>query len=415
MKVLHMTTYDSGGSGRAASRLNQGLQAIGVASQVLVQAKSTDDKTVIAPATKLGKGLAQIKPFLSRLPLSFYPQRDNTPYNICWLPDTVHSQVKQLNPDVINLHWIGDGYLDVKTIAKFNKPIVWTLHDMWAFTGGCHYSQNCNRYIDSCGACPQLHSQKHRDLSRSQWQRKVQAWKGSNLTLVSPSEWLAKCAQTSSVFQHVPLEVIPNGLDLSRYKPVNRQIAREFLNLPQAKQLILFGAERSTLDKRKGFHLLQLTLQNLSRLSSWRDRVELVVFGSSQPDNQIDLGFKSHYLGRLRDDISLSLIYAATDVFIAPSLEDNLPNTVMEAMACGIPCIAFNIGGMPEMIEHQKNGYLAQPYNVDDLVQGIIWILEDEQRHQELSYYARNKVEKEFTLETQARRYLSLFHKILKR
>ncbi|NMG11523.1 glycosyltransferase family 4 protein [Brasilonema sp. UFV-L1] len=415
MKVLHMSTYDSRGAGRAAYRLHQGLQSIGITSQLLVQSKSSDDQTVIGPHTKLEKGIAKFRPSLSGLPLSFYPQRELTDYYPSWLPDTVSHQVKQINPDIINLHWICAGYLEVQTIAKFNKPIVWTLHDMWAFTGGCHYSQNCDRYTNACGACPQLRSQKDKDLSRWQWYRKAQALKGINLTVVSPSAWLAKCAQMSSIFQDMRVEVIPNGLNPSRYKPVNRQLAREFLNLPQTKQLILFGAEKATLDKRKGFHLLQSALRDLSQLSSWRDRVELVVFGSSQSDQQIDLGFPSHYLGKLSDDISLSLVYAAADVFIAPSLEDNLPNTVMEAIACGTPCVAFKIGGMPDMIEHQKNGYLAQPYKIEDLIQGILWILEDEQRYQELSDSARQKVEREFTFEIQARRYLSLFNSILKR
>jgi glycosyltransferase involved in cell wall biosynthesis len=313
---------------------------------------------------------------------------------------------------VINLHWINAGYLQVETIAKFNKPLVWTLHDMWAFTGGCHYSQDCDRYTASCGACPQLHSSKDWDLSRWVWQRKAKAWRNLNLTIVTPSSWLAKCARSSSLFQEQRVEVIPYGLDTEKYKPLNRQVARELLNLPQDKQLVLFGALSATGDQRKGFHLLQPALQDLSK-SGWQDRLELVIFGSSEPANPPELGFKAHYLGTLNDDISLALVYSAADVFVAPSVQDNLANTVLEAIACGTPCVAFNIGGMPDMIEHQKNGYLAQAYKTEDLAQGIAWVLENNERHGKLGARAREKAQQEFTLEIQARRYLSLFTEIL--
>ncbi|NMG19080.1 glycosyltransferase family 4 protein [Brasilonema bromeliae] len=412
MKVLQMSTYDGRGAGRAAYRLHQGLQKIGISSQFLVQAKNSDDETVIAPHTKLEKGVAKLRPSLSRLPLSFYPQRELTDYYPSWLPDTLRPQVKQLNPDIVNLHWICNGYLEVETIAKLNKPIVWTLHDMWAFTGGCHYSQNCDRYMNSCGACPQLRSQKNMDMSGWQWQRKAKAWKEINLILVSPSAWLAKCAQASSIFKNVRVEVIPNGLDTTIYKPIDRRIARQILNLPQEKQLILFGAMNAMHDKRKGFHLLLSALQSLMK-SEWRDRIEIVIFGSSQSKNEVDLGFKSHYLGKLEDNISLSLVYAAVDAFVAPSIEDNLPNTVMEALACGTPCVAFKIGGMPDMIEHQKNGYLSHPYIIEDLAQGITWVLENRERHQKLCKYAREKAEQEFTIQIQASRYLSVYTEIM--
>jgi glycosyltransferase involved in cell wall biosynthesis len=182
--------------------------------------------------------------------------------------------------------------------------------------------------------------------------------------------------------------------------------------LPQDKQLVLFGALKATSDKRKGFHLLQPALQDLSK-SGWQEGLELVIFGSSAPEKPLDLGFKTHYLGTLSDDLSLALVYSAADVFVLPSTQDNLPNTVLEAIACGTPCVAFNIGGMPDMIEHQKNGYLAQPYKIEDLAQGIAWVLENKERHRKLGDRAREKAEQEFTLEIQARRYLSLFTEIL--
>jgi len=412
MNVLLVSTYDiEGGAARAAYRLHQGLQGKGISSKMLVQDKSSNDVTVFAPKTRLDQGIARARLTLDALPLKFYRKRDSSTFSLQWLPDGILPKITPLESDVINLHWIGEAFLQAEAIAKFDKPLVWTLHDMWTFTGGCHYNQDCDRYTASCGACPQLGSSKDWDLSRWVWQRKAKAWRNLNLTIVALSSWLAKCATSSSLFQDMRVELIPNGLDTERYKPINRHVARDLLNLPQDKQLILFGSLKATGDKRKGFHLLQPALRDLSK-SGWQDRLELVIFGASEPDNPPDFGLKAHYLGTFSDDLSLALVYSAADVFVLPSTQENLANTVMEAIACGTPCVAFNIGGMPDMIEHQKNGYLAQAYKNEDLAQGITWVLENEERHQKLSHRAREKAQQEFTLEIQARRYLSIFTEI---
>ena len=400
-----------GGAARAAYRLHRGLKNIGVDSQMLVQNKQSDDYTVIGPVSKIDKGIGKLKPTLDGLPIQLYAHRDRSTYSVQWLPDNLAAQVAQINPDVIHLHWINGGYLKIETIARFKKPIIWTLHDMWAFTGGCHITKDCMNYTNSCGACPQLHSNKEKDLSRWVWQRKAKAWQNLNLTIVTPSHWLAKCAASSSLLKNVRIEVIPNGLDTQQYKPIEKSVARSILSLPEDKQLILFGAMSATSDPNKGFNFLQSALQNLSQ-SGWGEQVELVVFGSSQPKNPTELGLKSHYLGRLNDDISLSLVYAAADVFIAPSVQDNLPNTVMESLACSTPCVAFNIGGMPDMIDHQQNGYLAKPFDVEDLARGIAWVLEDEERLQKLGVNGREKVEQNYTLEIQANSYMSLYNEL---
>lgn len=416
MKILHLSTYDTaGGAARAAHRLHQGLQGINVDSQMLVQAKFCDDKNVIAPQTKSEKILAKLGHTLDAIPSKFYRKRHlKTEFSIQWAPDLIASRITQINPDIVNLHWINESQLQIETLAKLNLPIIWTLHDMWAFTGGCHYDQNCGKYINSCGSCPQLGSNNNFDLSRWIFLRKARAWEKVYITIVTPSVWLAKLASSSSIFQHRRVEVIANGIDTNKYKPMNREILRSLLNLPQDKQLILFGAINATSSHRKGFHLLQPALQSLCK-SGYQDKVELVVIGASQAAHQTDLGFRTHYLGKLSDDISLAQVYAAADVFVAPSIQDNLPNTVMEAIACGTPCVAFKIGGMPDMIEHQQNGYLAQSFEVEDLARGIVWVLENKERHQKLCDRAREKVEQEFTLELQARRYASLYNSILEK
>jgi glycosyltransferase involved in cell wall biosynthesis len=415
MKVLLLNNSDTdGGAARAAYRLYQGLQRNKVDTQMLVQVKGSDTPGVMG--SSVSSGIGQVKTglrlVLDKLPLKLYPSHGKATYSPQWLPDRIISQVRKIQPDLVNLHWINNGYVNIGSIARFNQPVVWTLHDMWAFTGGCHYDQGCSRYIDSCGKCPQLGSNRNLDLSRWIWQRKAKAWKNINLTVVTPSQWLAECAKNSYLFRNYRIECIPNGLDTKVYRPIDRRIARETLQLPLEKYLILSGSLGVNSDERKGFHLLQPALQKLSR-EGWQDRLELVVFGMSQPENPPELGLKTHYLGTLNDDYLLALLYSAVDAFIAPSLQDNLPNTVMEALSCGTPCVAFNIGGMPDMINHQANGYLASPYQIDDLARGISWVLEDRERHDKLSYCAREKVLNQFTLDHQSSRYSSLFSEIL--
>ncbi|MGD1871909.1 MAG: glycosyltransferase family 4 protein [Mastigocoleus sp.] len=419
MKVLIVSNSDiKGGAARSSYRLHQGLQSIGFDSQMLVQEKHSDNKAVIGKGSGsgIGKVSSGLRLTLDKLPLKFYPHHQNG-FSTHWLPSKVGSSVNKINPDIINLHWVSAGYLQIEEVAKFKKPIVWTLHDMWAFTGGCHYNQDCFNYKASCGSCPQLHSRKNNstknsDLSRWIWKRKAKAWKNLELTIVTPSQWLAKCAKESSLFKDKQVEIIPYGLDLSKYTKFDKQIARRLLNLPQDKKIILFGALKATSDGRKGLHHLQPALKKLSDSGSI-ENLELAIFGASKPENPVDFGFKSHYLGTLNDDLTLALAYSAADVFVAPSVQDNLPNTVMEAIACGTPCVAFDIGGMPDMIEHQQNGYLAQAFKEEDLAQGIAWILESKDRYLKLSYRAREKAEQEFPLEKQATRYLSLFQSIL--
>jgi glycosyltransferase involved in cell wall biosynthesis len=412
MEALIISTSDiEGGCGRAAYRLHQGLRQRGMSSRMLVREKLSDDRAVTAEKTLRTRLGATVE----SLPLKQYPQRDHTLFSSQWFPDQLAHKVAQLNPDLINLHWACSGFLQIETLPKLKQPVVWTLHDMWAFTGGCHYTQECDRYQQSCGNCPQLHSQKSSDLSHQIWQRKAKAWSQNGLltrlTIVTPSQWLAHCVRSSSLFRQVRVEVIPNGLDTELYRPLDQRAAREILRLPQNKKLILFGALGATSDERKGFQLLQPALQSLRQSSSASD-IELVIFGASRPEKPPELGFPIHYLGRLNDDLSLVLVYSAADVFVAPSRQDNLPNTVVEAIACGTPCAAFKVGGMPDILQHEYNGFLAQPFDTADLARGIDWILGGD-RHQQLRHQARQTALTGFTLPLQAQRYSALFQDVL--
>lgn len=415
MKILLVSTSDfEGGAARATYRLHQGFHRAGITSQILVQRKLSSDPLVVTASSSLSKLSNKLKltERIDALPLKSYSRSKQNLFSPQWTPEQVSAAVKRINPDIINLHWVCKGFLRIETLAQFQRPVVLTLHDMWAFTGGCHYSQDCNRYIKSCGVCPQLQSSSEKDLSYQVWKRKAKAWNHKELTVVTPSRWLAECARQSSLFQQSQIKVIPYGLDTQLYKPLDRRIARDRLNLPQEKLLVLFGAMHAGSDTRKGLQFLPPALQKLNA-TNWVNEIELIIFGASQPNQAPNFGFKARYLGNLNDDVTLALAYAAANVFVAPSMQDNLPNTVMEALACGTPCVAFNIGGMPDLIDHQSNGYLAQPYNTDDLAAGIAWVLESQERRQVLCQQSRQKVEKEFTLGLQAQRYSSLFKELL--
>jgi len=411
MRILHLSMHDNTGAGRAVLRLHQGLINIGKDSFFLVNRKASNSTSV------LGNSFisATLKDAQSILISKFTEKALNgtgSAFSINLTPSWLSNKIKKINPDIINLHWIGWEYLSIESLKHLGVPIVWTLHDMWSFTGGCHYSQECDRYMQACGRCPQLANGKERDLSRSVWQRKAKAWKNLELDLVAPSSWIADCAQKSSLFRDRRVEVIPCALDTAKYRPIAKQEARTVLGLPHKKQIILFGALRATDDRRKGFHLLQSAMQDLAS-SGWAAKAEIAVFGSPKPKNPVDFGFKVYYLDHLNDDLSLSIVYSAADVMVVPSLQESFGQTASEALACGTPVVAFNATGLKDIVDHQVNGYLARPYDSTDLASGIVWVLEDAERQIQLSKAARTKAEKRFSLESQAQAYLKLYAELL--
>jgi len=409
MKILQVNTSNiSGGAARAAYRIHKGLQGIGMDSKMLVQAKLSDDKTVIGPDSKIKKGFALFRPIFDSVINTIFAGGSKTIFSPAWMPfSNIPSQIKSIAPDIVHLHWICGGMLRIEDLKRINKPIVWTLHDMWAFTGGCHYSGGCDRFQQDCGNCPQLNRSSKNDFSRSIFRRKKESWNGLNITIVTPSKWLAECAKKSSLFKDRRIEVIHNGLDLNVFKPIDKATAREIWDLPTDKKLILFGAMSATSDHRKGFDLLYKGLKQLA--AKWSGKAELVVFGASEPENPPDFGLPVHYLGRLHDDISLALLYAAADVMVVPSRQEAFGQTASESLACGTPVVSFGATGLLDIIDHKLNGYLAKPFDTSDLAAGIDWVLSDNSRHKELCIKAREKAVACFDIEKIAGQYAELY------
>jgi glycosyltransferase involved in cell wall biosynthesis len=307
---------------------------------------------------------------------------------------------------------MNSGFMKIESLKKLNKPIVWTLHDMWPFTGGCHYDDECGKFKQSCGKCPLLDSENEHDLSRLVWERKRKSWRDVPIVVVATSYWLAEMARSSSLFKDQRIEVIPNGIDTNKYQPLDKRIAREACGLPQDKHLVLISAFNVATDKRKGNQFLVPALRKMAE-TGWGENTELVVIGAAVPENPPDFGLKVHYMGHLYDEISQVLLYAAADVTVAPSMQENLSNTVMESLSCGTPVVAFNIGGMPDLIGHKLSGYLARPFEIDDLAAGMVWVLEDRDRRASLSLRARQTAIDKYALKTVSNQYLALFQSIL--
>jgi glycosyltransferase involved in cell wall biosynthesis len=412
LKVIHVSTTDIiGGAGRSAYRLHKELQALGINSRMLVQEKQSEDPSVLGPQNKVDKFVYLTRPTIDMLPLLLVG-KGNKPISTAWAPSWLAKRLRSLEGDITHLHWVGKGFLRIEVIKTISGPILWTLRDMWPMTGGCHHDFGCGRYEEHCGLCPRLESNHEVDLSRWIWQRKARAWRKKEFVIVCPSRWMADRARRSSLFRERRIEVIANGLDLDRFRPLDCQQTRDWLGLPRDKKLILFGALRPLESSFKGFPIFQQATQILADMG-WRDRLEIVILGASRPLNVPDLAFKTHYIGHLRDELSLALVYGAMDVFAAPSIQDNLPSTVMEALACGTPCVGSNVGGIPEMIEQEVNGYLSAVSDAHSLAYGLNWILEDQERWHRLSQAARAKATRDFDQERQAKRYIGLYEELI--
>lgn len=415
MKIVVMNTSDTeGGAARCAHRLHMGFQAAGSDSTYFVQKKFGTDESTLSNQSVFGKLAAEVRPGLDRLPMRLYRNRTGGPFSTGLTTTFSFSKINTLSPDIVNLHYVGEGFLPNRSLKQIKCPIVWTLHDSQPFTGGCHLPGECISYEQACGKCPKLGSNKPQDLSNWIWRNKTKAWSDLNLTIVTDSTWLAGCAQKSSLFRGLRVEAINPGLSLSAYKPIDKSLARSILSLPIDKKLILFGAMHSTSDSNKGFQYLKPAIEQLSK-TVLKDEAELIIFGATAPKVQPDLGMKSHYLGRLHDDISLSVLYSAADVMVVPSIRESFGQTASEAMACGTPVVAFGATGLLDIVEHKLNGYLATPYQYQDLASGINWAISgDEAARKILSERARATAERKFSIDLMTQKYLMLFNDILK-
>lgn len=410
MKVLLLNTLaQEGGAARACYRLTNGLIAAGVNATLLLR----EDVDLRHSATHRWSPLrfSRFRTLLEGAQLRFYPGRIPHNFSPANIPGGVGEVVKQLQPDLVHLHWIPQGFVTVEDIASLPCPIVWTLHDSWPFTGGCHLPGECHRYEVFCGCCPVLGSSRARDLSRRGWLRRRRSYPVDRMTFVAPSQWMAARMKTSSLLSGCSVEVIPNGVDAIRYAPGDKAAARTALGLPRERKIILFGAKSALSDPNKGADLLLKTLGNLP--AEERRVCTLVLFGEDQAVVVPPIEMEVLDCGKISDEANIAALYRAADVFVMTSRQENLPNMISEAMACGLPCAAFEVGGIPEQIIHRQTGCIAPAYDTGALAAEISWLLKEGDAQSLLPHLARARAIANYSLESVARQHRALYKDLL--
>lgn len=413
MKILHVNSVDSvGGASRAAQRIHKGLLNLNLQSEILVQTKLTNDPSIIGPQNNFEKGMSLLCQFLDQSIIKNIYGRPKGYFSPALAPSSyLISKINALAPDIVHLHWICSGLINIKHLPRIKPPVVWTFHDMWPFTGGCHTSRTCTHYEKSCGNCPLLVTPNPKDVSYKVLKKKKQFWQKLAFTIVTPSQWLADCVSRSALLKNRPVKIIPNGLSLDIYKPHDKTSARKAWNLPLEKKLILFGAISAFTDNNKGFTLFCEAIDKLK--SDFLGDTGIILFGAEKPAKIYDFGLPVYYLGQLHDDIALALLYSAADVMVVPSYQESFGQAASEAQACGCPVVAFEGTGLSDIVIHRESGYLAAPYKADDLSLGIQFVITDSERQKKLSSRARKKSADSFDIEIVAEQYKTLYESLL--
>lgn len=381
MNIVHISTDDlTGGAAIAAFRLNEAMNLAGIDSKMLVARKTSAAFNVISYLGKRQKLLFRI----SVLICAFLKKKLLKPsyvFSLNLVGSNIVSHLLVKHADVIYIHWTQDGFLNIKGIEKIlktGKPVVMFMHDMWDITGGCHHSFDCLQYEVKCQSCPIIQKKHMKGIVSSifyEKQKRLSPY--SNLFFVTPSNWLGTCVKNSALFGKHDIKVIPNLVNERLFKPCDQQFARNILNLPQDKKLLLFGANGGSQNPYKGWKCLKDSIAYLQT-----ENVEIVLFGSELSENEkMELQFPVHSLGYLSDAYSLTLMYNSADVYVTPSLAENFPNTILEALSCGVYAVGFNVGGIPDLIRHKTTGYLAKYRDAVDLAKGIDWALNCNNKH----------------------------------
>ena len=411
MKVVHLNTYKNfGGAAIAGNRTVAALNHLNPGTASMLNAddpgfrKAPFVHKLLRKASFAGDvftfSLQQAKPsYKFRFSLAAYGSG-------------IHHEKEILSADIIHIHWINHGFLSLEGLKKIfalNKPVVWTLHDMWPFTGGCHYSAGCDHFISQCGNCFYLREAAPHDVSFKIKEKKEQIFSGKNMASAACSNWLADTARTSAIGRHMPVLNIPNPIDTEKFRPLDKAAIKREYDLSPEKKIILFGAANIN-EERKGLNYLVAALQLLKKQS--KQDIEILIIGKNKGFDESLIPFKVHMLGKISDEAEMVRVYNLADIFVLPSLEDNLPNMVMEALACGTPVTAFDTGGLSDLITHQNNGYLAKYKSAEDLCKGMNWILENSEEYH-LPENSREKVLSCFSNQVVAQQYFKLYETLL--
>ena len=413
MKIRMVSCSDVEGAGTAAYRLYQATKSVAMDSTLQVNRHFRCDQSIIFPQKPLERLRVLLSDKAENLLVKVLKKFSDSREEVCSfnslsiIPSGLHKQSNTSNADVIHLHWIGNGMISIKEIGKISKPLIWTLHDMWPFCGVEHYvADNHYKYGYS-------QNKKLWDYSRWVWKRKMRHWK-KPIQIVTPSRWLADCVRQSLLMRDWPVRVIPNCLDMEAWQAWEKPLARNIFNFSDedGSLYLLFGALGGISDPRKGFHFLQSALKILHERKQFPN-LKLIVFGSSEPEKPLDVGFPICYMGHLHDEISLNLLYSTADAMVVPSTMESLGQTAVESSASGTPVVAFENTGVADVVQHKQTGYLAKAFDVEDLARGIEWVLEDKKRHASFCRAARDHAAQTFSYPVVARQYEEVYRQVI--
>lgn len=380
-KIVHINFWDNfGGAAIAAYRHCEAMRRAGIDASMIVLDKQTTSKSFIheaIPNKWKRKFFFLAQAVTQNFVKKKFAIKESYSYPVVSVKISENRLIKEA--DVIYIHWVAASMISTKEIEKLlktGKPVRWYMHDMNPITGGCHYSLECKKYKTGCKDC-KLTATRFMgiDLAKKQFDSRMRRWeKYDNLEAYTPSEWLAQCVMESDIWKGHKVTVFPNVLDTEKFHPADKNAARDMLGIKSNRKLILFGAADLG-NEYKGWKYLCGAINSLDR-----DKYEAVIFGEERTEIKESVNIDCHFVGHLRDELSLIMVYNAADVFVSASLADNYPNVIIEAMACGVPCVGFRTGGLPDQIEHGKNGFLAEYRNTESLADGIRYVCECEEK-----------------------------------
>jgi glycosyltransferase involved in cell wall biosynthesis len=411
VKILFINQTDiDGGAARAAHRLGAKLIEMDIDLKMQVMRKLGKDEWVLGPKNIVLYLVSRLYPRLELMAKKFLGINSSYPWSINLFPNPLLNSEFVNSFDVIHLHWVGKNMLPIRWMSNFKRPVVWTLHDGWAFTGGCHYPTECRRFEQSCGNCPQLSGNSQTDMSNKIWFRKSVVYPVIPFHFIAPSQWMADEARSSSLLKGFAVTVIPNGLDTRIFTPLGKLESRVILNLPSDKKIILFGAVSADTDRRKGMDLLIDALNIIVNSdANFAKQNLLVVFGTNNEHLSAKFPLPVVCLGMIKDESRLAQIYSAADLTVVPSRSESFGQVASESLSCGTPVVAFNTTGLKDIIDHLETGYLASDFETADLAYGIKLITEDSDMRIKMSSEARQRAAARFDINVTTRMHLELF------
>ena len=420
MKIVLISKHaKTGGAAIAAHRLMEVLRENSIDATMLVQEGGDQQEGVFSTGDGLLKRWANLLRFITERLVFLRHEKSRNIRFLYSLGNTGENLLRNRHvreADIIHLHWINAGFLSLRSLKGLinsGKPLVWTFHDMWAFTGGCHYALDCEEYKRMCGSCPYLKKPGKRDLSHRIWKKKEKIFLNSKVTVVTPSNWLNECTRSSSLLGHWDVRTIHNPFDQTLFRPLRREDSCRNLGLDPEKKYILFGAA-TVRNMLKGFDYFMEAVRLLQQELEQDAGVEILLFGKTKGDMEHLFPLKTNnitFTGSVQKIVDL---YNVAHLFAIPSLQDNLPNTIIESMLCGTPVVGFKTGGIPEMIDHKKDGYLADYRSARDLADGMKWILMSDP-YDSLSEAVRRAAIARFSRERSAEQYVKLYRELVEK